>query len=168
MSPPRPARRVLDTSALMSGRPFEGELFTTEDVLRELHRQEAMTPQLEAFLALKVRIVSPSRESVAAMRARAEGTGDVHRLSPTDLRLVAVASELDATLVTDDYSIQNLAEEVGLLYESVLVPGITERVVWRYRCTGCGRRSEEWRDPCPVCGAKVRTSRRESQAAKRS
>jgi UPF0271 protein len=156
---PTAARRVLDTSALMSGRPFEGELFTTEDVLRELRRQKAVTPQLETFLAVKVRLVSPSREAVKAVEARSERTGDAHRLSPTDVRLLAVASELGATIVTDDYSIQNLARELGVPYATILERGITETVTWRYRCTGCGKFFEGWRDPCPVCGAKLRTTR---------
>ena len=154
-----PARRVLDTSALMSGRSFDGELFTTEDVLRELRRKEAMTPQLETVLAVKVTVVSPSQEAVAAVRRASEGTGDAHRLSPTDLRLLAAASDVGATVVTDDYSIQNLATAMGLPYETVQERGITETVTWRYRCTGCGRSFEEWRDPCPVCGAKLRTTR---------
>ena len=156
---PPSVRRILDTSALMSGRPFEGELLTTEDVLRELRKQEALTPQLETFLAVKVRVVSPSREGVAAVLARAERTGDAHRLSPTDVGLLAVARELEGTLVTDDYSIQNLAAELGVPYEAVLERGITETVHWRYRCTGCGKTFEAWQDPCPVCGAKVRTAR---------
>ena len=157
--PPNPDRRVLDTSALMSGRPFDGELYTTEDVLHELRKQEAITPQLETFLAVKVRVVSPSKDGVAAVRRRSEGTGDAHRLSPTDLRLLAVASELGATIVTDDYSIQNLARDIGVTYEPVLERGITELVRWRYRCTGCGKVYETWVDPCTVCGARVRTTR---------
>ena len=159
-SPPNAnVRRVLDTSALMSGRPFEGDLFTTEDVLRELRKQEALTPQLETFLAVKVRVVSPSREAVAEVRRQSEGTGDAHRLSGTDIDLLAVASETGATIVTDDYSIQNLAVEIGLAYEPVLERGIREVVRWRYRCSGCGKSFERWMDPCPVCGAKVRTGR---------
>src|SRR2546426_886093 len=147
--------RVLDTSALMSGRPFDGELLTTDEVLKELRRLEAVTPELESFMDLKVRVVSPSRESLSAMRTASEQTGDAHRLSPTDLGLLAVASELHATIVTDDYSIQNLAEVVGVPHETVLEGGITQVVRWRYRCTGCGKFYEAWVEPCPVCGAKL-------------
>src|SRR3989304_1189446 len=142
-------RRVLDTSALMSGRPFDGELFTTDEVLRELRRQDAMTPQLQMTLDLKVRVVSPSRESLAAVSAQSERTGDAHRLSPTDAGLLAVASEMAATIVTDDYSIQNLARVVGIPYEAILEGGITEVVHWRYRCTACGKFFDRWGDPCP-------------------
>ena len=159
-SPPtRSARRVLDTSALMSGRSFEGELFITEEVLRELRKQGALTPQLEAFLAVKVRVVSPSRQAEKSIEEASHGTGDAHRLSPTDVGLLALASELGAAIVTDDYSIQNLAAEIGVPYEPVQEEGIREVVRWRYRCAGCGKSFAEWHDPCPVCGAKLHTSR---------
>lgn len=159
MAAPVPPRRVLDTSALMSGRPFGGELFTTEDVLDELERQDALTPQLETFLAVKVHVVSPSPPSLAAVRARSEGTGDARRLSPTDLGLLAVAAQIGATIVTDDYSIQNVAVSMGLPYEKILERGITSVIRWRYKCTGCGKSYDEWHDPCPICGAGLRTTR---------
>ena len=42
-------KRVLDASALLTGRQFPGELATVPGVLRELQRH-GMTPQLEAVL----------------------------------------------------------------------------------------------------------------------
>lgn len=151
--------RVLDTSALMSGRRFAGELLTTDDVLNELRRLKALTPELASFLDVKVRVVSPSRESLEAVRTASEDTGDAHRLSPTDLGLLAAAFQLKATIVTDDYSIQNLARVLGVSHEPVLETGITEVVQWRYRCSGCGKFYEAWAETCPICGAKVRTTR---------
>jgi len=151
-------RLVLDTSALLSGREFEGELFITPGVLRELRKQGA-TPQLDAFLDAKVRILTPGNQSVKKISAKAEETGDTRRLSPTDVSLLALAVELEATLVTDDYSIQNVAKALGISYEAVMQSPIKEEVHWRYRCTGCLRFWPEWHDACPVCGAALKTSR---------
>jgi len=151
-------RRVLDSSALLTGRQFSGEQFTTPAVLREL-RRHGMTPQLEAILATQVRIASPSREAQSRVRTASESTGDAHRLSPTDLELLALAADLDATLVTDDYSIQNVARVLSIPFEVVMAPGIAEQWRWSYRCTGCRKTWPEWHDECPTCGAPLRTAR---------
>ena len=39
------------------------------------------------------------------------------------------------------------------------VIGIVEVVLWRYRCTGCGRYFEDPTKECPVCGSRVKTTR---------
>lgn len=151
-------RRVLDTSALLSGRQFPGELLTVPEVLRELSRQ-GVTPQLEAILETQVRVASGGRPALARVRAAAESTGDAHRLSPTDLALIALALEAEAILVTDDYSIQNVGKALGIPFEPVMEKGIREQWTWSYRCTGCGKVWPEWHDDCPTCGAALRTAR---------
>lgn len=151
-------RYVLDTSVLLTGRQYEGELYTTPGVRREL-RRHGSSEETEAFLDLKVRLASPDPASLAAVDAEADRSGDAVRLSPTDRGLLAVALELGASIVTDDYSIQNVASRLGVPYERIEQRGITETVRWRYRCTGCRRFLEEWRPVCPVCGARVRTTR---------
>lgn len=159
-------KRVLDASALLTGRQFPGELSTVPGVLRELQRQ-GMTPQLEAILETQVRVLSPSAAAIDRVRAASEGTGDAHRLSPTDRELLALALELGGTLVTDDYSIQNLCRILAVPYEPILSPGIKETWQWSYRCTGCGRTWPEWHEECPTCGSPMRTAhprvRRERQ-----
>jgi len=149
---------VLDTSALMSGKAFEGELFTTPEVLGEI-RKFGVTPQLEAYIENKIRISSPGGDSLKEVKRKAEETGDANRLSPTDIGILALAFELEAALATDDYSIENTAKAMGIRYVAVMVPEIREEVHWRYRCTGCLRFWPEWHDSCPVCGAKLKTSR---------
>ncbi|OGS63596.1 MAG: hypothetical protein A3K59_06675 [Euryarchaeota archaeon RBG_19FT_COMBO_69_17] len=151
-------RRVLDTSALLSGRQFPGELLTVPEVLGELSRQ-GVTPQLEAILETQVRVASAGRPARARALAAAESTGDAHRLSPTDLALVALALEEEAVLVTDDYSIQNVGKALGIPFEPVMERGIREQWRWSYRCSGCGKVWPEWHDDCPTCGAVLRTAR---------
>jgi UPF0271 protein len=151
-------RRVLDTSAFLSGRQFPGELLTTPDVLRELERH-GLTPALEAFLGTKVSVLSPGPESLARVRTASAGTGDAPRLSPTDVRLVALALEADGTLVTDDYSIQNVGTALGIPFEAVSAPGITAQWRWTYRCSGCGAAWPTFHRECPTCGSALRTQR---------
>ncbi len=150
--------RVLDASALLTGRQFPGELVTVSGVLRELQRH-GMTPQLEAILETQVRVLDPARASRDRVAAAAEGTGDAARLSPTDRDLLALALDVGGTLVTDDYSIQNLCRVLTIPYEPVLMPGIRETWRWSYRCTGCGRTWPEWHGECPTCGSALKTSR---------
>jgi len=56
-------RRVLDASALLSGASFDGELYTTPEAVREV-RRHGSTPQLDAVLATKVRILTPAAGSL--------------------------------------------------------------------------------------------------------
>lgn len=151
-------RRVLDTSALLSGLQFSGSLLTVPEVLHEIRRQ-GMTPQLEAVLETQVRVRVPRPEVLARAREASEGTGDAHRLSPADLALVALALEEEAALVTDDYSIQNACRALGIPFEPVLERGIRDRWTWSYCCTGCRKVWPEWHEDCPICGARLRTGR---------
>lgn len=155
-------RRVLDTSALLSGRQFPGEVLTVPEVLRELKRQ-GLTSSLEAVLETQVAIASPDRATVARVKAASDESGDTPRLSRTDIELLALALETAAVLVTDDYSMQNVAVALRIPYEGILAPGILERWTWSYRCTGCGAIWPAWHEACPTCGARLRTWRRGSR-----
>ncbi len=150
--------RVLDASALLTGRQFPGELATVPGVLGEV-RRHGLTPPLEAVLETQVRVLSPTKGSLGRVRAAAERTGDAQRLSPTDCELLALALDQGATLVTDDYSIQNLCRVLAIPYEPVLMPGVRETWQWTYRCTGCGTTWPEWHEECPTCGSPLKTAR---------
>nr|AIE91031.1 hypothetical protein [uncultured marine group II/III euryarchaeote AD1000_104_B06] len=59
-------------------------------------------------------------------------------LSSVDLELLALAVERAATLVTDDYRLQNLCETGGVPWLSVTMEGIRALWAWELHCTGCG------------------------------
>ena len=151
-------KRVLDASALLTGRPFAGELYTAPEVLPEV-RRIGPSASLEAFLETHVAVLSPGPAAAERVRTASERTGDAPRLSPTDGTLLALALELGATLVTDDYSIQNVARSLGIPYEAVMERGIREQWTWSYRCTGCGKTWPEWHTECPTCGSRLKTAR---------
>ena len=149
---------VLDTSAILSGRQFPGELVTVPRVLEEL-RRKGITASEETYLD-RVRVFEPSKDAAARVAEAARRTGDEPRLSPADVEILALALERGDTAVTDDYSIQNVARVLGIPFEAVMTRGITEVRKWHLRCTGCGRYFETAVKECTVCGSAVKTTRR--------
>ena len=102
-----------------------------------------------------MRVHVPDTDSVARVRAVARETGDDGVLSRADRRLLAAAVELDATLVSDDYAVQNVADGLGVETETIERDGITERRDWAFQCAGCGREFDDDPGRCPVCGAEA-------------
>jgi len=153
---------VVDSSALFSGKGLSSanELFTTPGVLSEINPGGRVRKQFEYLLAAGLTVQAPSKESLALMNRAAERTGDIGRLSKADLELLALAKELDATILSDDYSIQNMAVEVGIKYKPVAQDGITKKLAWEYRCGGCGMTLKKMASECPVCGSSVKTARK--------
>ncbi len=150
---------VLDTSALfgLEQVPPDWEAFVTEGVLVELEkyhdrRAEHLIPLLKVSQA--------TTGALSKVKEAAKGTGDSSRLSKTDLDVLALALELKAAVVTDDYSIQNLASVLGIEFMTMNMKGITKVVRWNYLCTGCGKVFKESHPDCPVCGSPLRTTRR--------
>lgn len=149
---------VLDTSALFSMQdlPPDTEVHTTPSVIAEL---EKYGDKRTGYWEHALKISHPGADSLRQVKDAAEKTGDLLRLSQTDLEVLALAMELDATILTDDYSIQNLAKYMDIEYKAVGLKGIKKLVKWKLRCTGCGRIWDKEYQECPVCGSPLKTSR---------
>jgi UPF0271 protein len=152
-------RVVLDTSALfeLEQIPMDWEGFVTDGVLAELERYG---DRRVGHLLTRVKVSAATSRTIERVREAARTTGDLSRLSPVDVEVLALALELSATLVTDDYSIQNLAAVLGVPYMPLGTKGITKVVRWKYVCTGCGKVFREQHQECPVCGSPLRTTRK--------
>lgn len=107
-----------------------------------------------------VRVSDCTGESIERVREAAGHSGDLGRLSPVDLSVLALALDLDATIWSDDYSIQNVARIMGIGFRPVGTKGIQKVVRWNYQCIGCGKWYKERMPDCPICGSGMRACRR--------
>jgi UPF0271 protein len=89
--------------------------------------------------------------------------GDMRYLSEADLQVLALALELKAEgltplVVTDDYSIQNVANKVGVEFTSLLTFGIKFRFKWVLYCPACYRKyPPDYKfKVCEVCGTELK------------
>lgn len=165
-SPMDDAIFVLDSSAFLSGKMLSSlkPMVTTESVREELVRLGEVA-RLLGYPELKYD--APSPDDIEKIERLARKTGDGKRLSPVDIELVALALKHEATMVSDDYSIQNICEEAGISFLALSEEGIREKVVWVLRCRGCGRyvegESRKGKDGgCSVCGSGLRLVRKRS------
>jgi len=152
---------VLDTMAFLThtGFSLNNKLFTVSGVVEELKRSDDRN-KLEFLLNAGLIVREPGEEYLKKVKLTSQGTGDDRRLSIADINLLALALELKAVLVTDDYSQQNVAAVLGIEFMGIEESEITGIWHWQLRCKGCGRTFEENYDCCPVCGSLLKTSRK--------
>lgn len=145
------AEYVLDTNVFIHAPgqiPYENAVVPPA-VTAELEREE---PQ-RRFDLTGVDVFEPSATSVEMVRHAADQIGE--ELSATDVAVVALAVDRDATAVSDDYGVQNVCEALDVGYEAFMQEGIEEGVEWRRVCRDCGREVETGEE-CPVCGGDVK------------
>ena len=149
--------QVLDSSAFIDEYATDEPIATIPMVREELEDEAGY--RFDALEGSGMRIHVPDAETVERTERAARETGDAGTLSRTDVRLLATAFELDATLVTDDYAMQNVAEKLDVAVDVIAQEGIDERLEWRFQCQGCGRVFEERRDRCEICGSDLERKR---------
>ncbi len=144
---------VLDASAFIHEYHTTEQMATVPMVREELEDESAY--RYDAMEGAGMHIHIPSDETVETVQRAARELGDLDELSETDVRLLAAAFELDGTLVTDDYAMQNVADRLEVRTEMIAREGITEQREWLFQCQGCGREFEEDKDRCPICGSSL-------------
>ena len=151
---------VLDATAIRAGIPTQDptRYFTTPGVVDEVKKGKAAR-DLALALEISITVKMPGADALRVIQAAASRTGDDGRLSETDIQVLALALELKATIISDDYSVQNVAKVLDIPCQGNL-EGIRKVLNWTYRCRGCGRYYDEAQPDCPICGSEVRTVRR--------
>lgn len=160
--------RVLDTAALLHW-PVErcrGGIVAISQQ-EELLRVDEQRSMLMESASLDWRM--PNESALVRAKGMASETGDLPRLSTVDVDVLALAIDLDITLVTDDYRMKNVARKAGIPVEGVLTTGGKKQWKWILRCIGC--RAEEDVPPnakqskkddvqlCDRCGSPMKLKR---------
>jgi UPF0271 protein len=158
---------VLDTSAFVAGLdPFSinEELYTVPMVNEELKGNSLAAVRIRTAvesgrLAVKV----PSKSFIEGVKDSATLVGDWFFLSETDLQVLALALELkiqgySPLIATDDYSIQNVANQIGIEFASLGTFGIRKRLQWVRHCPACHKKyPANYRSGnCMICGTALR------------
>ena len=152
---------ILDATAIRSGMMLSGEFqwFITPSVKEEVSRGK-QSRDLNLLSDISIDIMEPTSKNSERVKEAAERTGDIGRVSTTDMDILALALDIDAIILTDDYSVQNLAKHLDIDYRSGVEKGIKKEFEWHWRCRGCGRYFDEEKVDCPICGSELRSVRK--------
>ena len=158
---------VLDTSAFIAGfdpLTVPEKQYTVPEVKNELNSGSIPWVRFNAAIEnRKVTIVKPKDSVYKQILEASKKVGDMGYLSEADLQVLALAKELKETglnplIVTDDYSIQNVANKIDVEFTSLLTFGIKFRFKWILYCPACYHKypSDYKFKICEVCGTTLK------------
>ncbi|UCH31446.1 MAG: ribonuclease VapC [Candidatus Bathyarchaeota archaeon] len=166
---------VLDTSAFIAGfEPLSIQIpqFSVPEVKEELAVDSLPRTRFDAAVENgKLKIKTPQSEFVEKARRSAKIVGDLSFLSDADMQVLALALEIKdsgyrSQIVTDDYSIQNVANQLGIEFTPLITFGIKYRFRWILYCPACHNKySADYQSKyCRICGEVLkRKPRRKTQ-----
>jgi endoribonuclease Nob1 len=153
------SRYALDASAFYAGIPFlsSGSYCTTQAIFEEVRHIKKSHGAIEALIdSGSLQLIDPDNGSIEKAKAAAKKTGDYQKLSQADFTILALALQLETTLLTDDYAVANVAAALKIPVESSSSKGIRETRKWIAYCSACGKAFGPTAKECPLCGNKLR------------
>lgn len=158
---------VVDTSAFIAGfDPFSisQEQYSVLEVKNELIPDSLPWIRFDSAVESgKLKVMKNNLESLRKAEECSKSVGDMLRLSEVDLQVLALAIQLkdafrEPLIITDDYSIQNVADKMGLKFKSLINFGIRYQLHWIIYCPACYRKyPQNYRHKvCEICGSKLK------------
>jgi len=158
---------ILDTTAFIAGfnpLSIHDEVYSVPDVRRELTKSPMAKLRFDtAVKAGRLKICEPKIQYLNKAREASVEVGDLISLSEADMKILALAIQLKRegyapTIITDDYSIQNVAKKLSLNYMSIAIFGIKFHLKWLLYCPACRRKypSDYKFEKCEICGTKLK------------
>ena len=157
----------MDSSAFIAGfDPFmvKEKVYSSPLVGEELI--SGSTPHLRFQTAVengKLKVKQPEERFIEIVAEQSKKTGDFKYLSEADMQILALALQLkdsskNPTVITDDYSIQNVANKLGIEFAPLATFGIKFRFKWILYCPACRRKYPPDYKPkkCEICGTELK------------
>jgi len=151
---------IIDSSAILSGKPLnldDVKMCTTPGVSKEFQPGGRDYQNFQYLIEKGLTINMPSKESLNKIDKKSIQTGDNGRLSEADKEILALSLDLkheyEVAIITDDYSIQNVANALEIKFETINQKGIKKSFKWICKCQGCGKKYKDNINICPICGS---------------
>ncbi len=150
--------RVLDASAFYAGIPFRSQIdsYTTPEVYDEIKHIKKNHDALGILLETRrLTMIQPEKECTEIVIKMSKTTGDFNQLSKEDISSIALGLQLNGELITDDFAVSNVAQNLGLKVSSIMTLGIKYVGNWIHYCPGCHKNFSKSKE-CPICGNQLR------------
>ncbi|MHA1650010.1 MAG: NOB1 family endonuclease [Candidatus Helarchaeota archaeon] len=157
---------IYDTSAFIGGMDPQAihiPQWTTPENLEEIRNKNTREILQMAIKTGRIKLRSPSEPFIKKVIEETKKTGDYSKLSEIDIKVLALALEFQSEnwhpiIMTDDYSIQNVASSLKIDYKSVSESGIRTQLRWKVYCPGCGADYpiDTKFKKCDICGTKLK------------
>jgi len=158
---------VLDTSAFIAGfdpLTVPEKQYTVPEVKKELIAGSMPWMRFNAAIENRKLIIRNPKDSFfQEIQEASRKVGDMRYLSEADLQILALALELKGRglsplIITDDYSIQNVANKIDVEFTSLLTFGIKFRFKWILYCPACYHKyPPDYKfNICEVCGTTLK------------
>ncbi|MEM3815266.1 MAG: hypothetical protein QW341_00290 [Candidatus Bathyarchaeia archaeon] len=158
---------VLDASAFIAGfdpLALKEEAYSVPEVEVELLDGSMPKIRFEASLnSGRLKVIKPENRYIDLAESISSEVGDISFLSKADLAILALALQLKdmglkPVIATDDYSIQNVAEKMGIEYMPLSNLGIRYQLNWLLYCPACGKKypPNEKLTICKNCGTELK------------
>ena len=150
--------RVLDSSAFYAGIPFSSNepCFITSLIYNEIEHIKKDHDAVQILIETKrLTISEPEQRFTITVNEAAKKSGDFPNLSHEDISAIALSLQLNAELITDDFTISNVAKNLNIKVIPVMTSGIKNVVIWKYYCSGCKTNFSKVTE-CPRCGNRLK------------
>jgi len=158
---------ILDTTAFIAGVSASGlhdEVYSVPDVEKELTKNSIAKLRFNTAIRTgRLKLREPSAHALNVAREVSKEVGDLLFLSDADMKILALAVQLKEegytpTIITDDYSIQNVAKKLAVNYASVTIYGIKFHLKWLLYCPACHKKyPPDYKfEKCETCGTKLK------------